>query len=214
MNNIRLCPVSVGEIFDKLSILDIKLKYISDSRRNDVEKEFNLLFEIIKDSIKIYSYHYNLIKKINEDIWHLMDKIRTIDSNLNREEWFILCKKTIDYNDIRFRIKNKINLISNSDIKEQKSYTPTIFKLYSSSKDDFTKLNVLIKYYSIIYDIIEVKCINEVFELFQNNSFKDSQIIFQYSESLNKDNINELYIKNTIKNSDLFTFINSFIFDN
>ena len=209
MSNLKLCAVSIGEIFDKLSILDIKLEYISDKRRVDVEKEFNLLSLLIKEYIVENKYYYTLIKKINKDIWHLMDKIRLIDYNKNINEWSILCKKTIDYNDIRFRIKNEINYVYNSDIKEQKSYDLTKYTLYSSHATDFYKLEILIKYYSLIYDIVEICCTDEIYELLNKLYFQTNSIIINKNNNIISDNINTLYESNKLEQSDLFSFIDT-----
>jgi len=62
--NIEL-PVSLGEALDKLTILDIKLEKIKDDRKKDVEYEYNLLFDKLKNNIENHNYYYKILKKIN-----------------------------------------------------------------------------------------------------------------------------------------------------
>lgn len=116
-------PVSVGEALDKLSILDIKIEKISDKRINDVKKERDILMEKLYDVVQKYFFLYNELKKVNLEIWDCMEFLR--DGNLNDNDYFVTNKKTILKNDVRFRIKNKINILSNSVFKEQKSYVVT-----------------------------------------------------------------------------------------
>jgi hypothetical protein len=92
------------------------------------------------------------MKKVNKHIWLLMDHLR--DGSLSEQEYYKLCKECIELNDVRFRIKNKINYISNSILKEQKGYK--ISRIVLEIKDDiFSKeINNHIKYSSFLYDEI------------------------------------------------------------
>lgn len=120
MTDLIYLPVSLGEAIDKLSILEIKFEKIKDKRRLDVEKEYNILYSKLGNHVNKYKDLYNAMKKTNLIIWDQMDLLR--DGDLIDEEYGKLCRECIETNDIRFRIKNKINLISNSTLKEQKSY--------------------------------------------------------------------------------------------
>ena len=113
-------PVSLGEAIDKLTILDIKLEKIKDNRRLDVQKEYDLLYEKLKEFLIKYDDLYQSMKKVNLLIWNMMDILR--DGDISNEEYLKVCKECIEYNDIRFRVKNKINYVSESLLKEQKSY--------------------------------------------------------------------------------------------
>ncbi len=64
-NNILSLPVSIGEALDKLSILDIKLDNIKDSRRNNVKVEYDMLYEKLESYVKQCEKYYNMIKKTN-----------------------------------------------------------------------------------------------------------------------------------------------------
>jgi len=171
MSSLLYLPVSIGEAIDKLTILDIKLCLIKDKRKDDVEKEYNLLFEKLKEFVSKYPFFYNAMKQINSIIWDQMDLLR--DGNLSNEEYFKLCEECIKSNDIRFRIKNKINYISNSELKEQKSYkiNRAIFKIYTDE-------NILkeIQYFSFVYDELIIITNNE---FLKNNLKYDPTIIFQ-----------------------------------
>ena len=95
------------------------------------------------------------MKKINIIIWKQMDNLR--DNATFDENYMKLCKECIDSNDIRFRIKNKINLISNSFLKEEKSYKINrLFIELNCSEECFSLFIEPIKYFSYIYDEIIV----------------------------------------------------------
>jgi hypothetical protein len=183
-------PISLGEAIDKLTILDIKYNKIMDNRKFDVKKEYELLYDILKDFIIKYETLYQTMKKVNLLIWDMMDSLR--DGNLNEELYLQICKECIEYNDIRFRVKNKINYVSNSVLKEQKSYK--INKLIIQIEKDITDnllLNI-IKYFSFIYDEIiivsafNLTCLRESFNY-------DSSIMFNECES---DYKNKIIIEN------------------
>jgi hypothetical protein len=182
-------PVSLGEAIDKLTILDIKCDKIRDDRSTDVNFEFQLLYEELKEYIEKYNELYNEMKKINLIIWNQMDKLR---DKINETEYLKLCKESIESNDIRFRIKNKINLISNSLLKEQKSY----------------KKNTL---------VIEINCNQELFHLFikpiKHFSYIYDEIIIQSSKNIDYIK-NELLFDNTVKyNIDNDVFSKKYMFN-
>ena len=148
-------PVSLGEAIDKLTILDIKCNKIQDNRKKNVENEYNILYEKLKDFIEKYNELYNSMKKINIIIWKQMDDLR--DNATFDENYMKLCKECIDSNDIRFRIKNKINLISNSFLKEEKGYKINrLFIELNCSEECLYLFIEPIKYFSFIYDEIIV----------------------------------------------------------
>ena len=120
MNENIYLPVSLGEAIDKLTILDIKLDHIKDNRKIDVKLEYDLLYDKLKDFIDKYNDLYISMKKVNLIIWKQMDVLR--DGDTTNEIYMKICKECIEMNDVRFRIKNKINYISKSSIKEQKGY--------------------------------------------------------------------------------------------
>ena len=218
-NDILYLPVSLGEAIDKLTILDIKVEKISDIRKKDVLNEFNLLNEKLSKFIMKYKNLYETMKKVNLLIWDMMDGLR--DGNLNEYEYLKVCKECIEYNDIRFRVKNKINYISKSHLKEQKSYkiNRLIININKNINSDYQILLNIIKYFSFMYDeiIIESNCSLEflkdyfnydntiVFRIIDlnNNTEYKSKIIVEDKEYSDLDlynlfNVQELEIKKII----------------
>jgi hypothetical protein len=193
-NDLIYLPVSLGEAVDKLTILDIKLEKIKDDRKLDVQKEYNLLYNNLEKFIIKYTDLYKSIKKANAFIWDMMDVLRD-GENITETDYLKLCKECIEYNDIRFRIKNKINYVSNSLLKEQKSYkiNTILIEINDEIKNsnDFIKP---IKYYSFIYD--EIIIISNNKELINELSY-DKTIFF---ETDIKNMSDKKYIKNFIFN--------------
>ena len=176
-NNILYLPVSLGEAIDKLTILDIKCQKITDNRKNDVQKEYDLLYEQLEIFIKKYNDLYQTMKKVNLLIWDMMDILR--DGNVSEEQYLKKCKECIDYNDIRFRVKNKINYISNSCLKEQKSYkiNKLIIEIKKDINDNVLLLNI-IKYVSFIYDEIIIES-NFTLDYLKQYFYDDITIFFK-----------------------------------
>ena len=180
MLNIEL-PVSLGEAIDKLTILDIKCTKITDKRRLDVQKEYNILYEKLKEFINIYKTLYDSMKKVNLIIWEQMDKLR--DGTMTDIEYMKLCKECIESNDIRFRIKNKINLISNSALKEQKSYKINRLVIHLNCREEYLNLFIKpIKYFSYMYDEIIIHYSKNIDEI-KNTFYYDSTI--KYNTEMN-----------------------------
>jgi hypothetical protein len=154
-NEILSLPVSLGEAIDKLTILDIKLEKIKDDRKQDVQIEYELLFDKLKDFILKYQELYQIMKRVNILIWEMMDILR--DGDISDLLYLKTCKKCIEYNDIRFRVKNKINYISNSTLKEQKGYRKN--RILIELNNQLTNIDLFlkpIKYLSFIYDEIYI----------------------------------------------------------
>lgn len=176
-------PVSLGEAIDKLTILHIKYDKIKDNRKLDVKKEYDLLYNKLKEFIEKYNDLYNSMKKINLIIWDQMDVLR--DGNISDTDYTKLCRECIEMNDIRFRIKNKINLISNSSLKEQKSYSINRLIIELDCNEELFELFLIpIKYFSFIYDEIIINS-NKNIQQIKDRFYYDNTIIF----NLNLDNI-------------------------
>jgi len=204
-------PVSIGEALDKLTILDIKLDRIQDSRRDNVKIEYDILHEKLKEHIDKNQKYYNMLKKTNLYIWELMDLLRD-GVNISDIEYTKLCKDTIIANDVRFRIKNKINILSNSHIKEQKGYKSLKILIdltsYTGTHD------LLIKplyYYSILYDELDVKSKDPSIINFMMNEFNCTINIIseingniEYLKKYKIDGISDITSKLEIKDMDRF----------
>ena len=119
-------PVSVGELIDKLSILHVKkIKISNEEKLTLVNKEFELLYNLSSvhlDSSEIESLYHQLCD-INEKLWDVEDKLRVLETEKRFECEFVdLARKVYFTNDERFRLKNEVNLITDSEIREVKEY--------------------------------------------------------------------------------------------
>ena len=127
MNTI-LVEVSVGELLDKISILEIKKEKIKDSEKlkfiNDEHEVLkNQLDKNVKSDEKIDKLFQSL-KEINTKLWIIEDDKRLCEKNSDFSEKFIKLSRNIHFlNDDRAKIKLEINNISGSKIKEIKEYT-------------------------------------------------------------------------------------------
>jgi hypothetical protein len=160
-------PTSIGEAIDKLTILDIKLERIADTaKKADVKRERDALLNhaALTEFIQTHADLYNTMKKANAIIWDMMDVLRDGASRVSGEEYLKTCKDCIEFNDIRFRIKARINQASNSELREQKSYKTTVFKLviiglHESHADISNVQRILqrpLQYYGILYDEVQI----------------------------------------------------------
>tara|TARA_Y100000385_G_scaffold126694_1_gene131772 strand:- start:203 stop:592 length:390 start_codon:yes stop_codon:yes gene_type:complete len=127
MNN-PLVPISWGELFDKITILQIKLdKLTSKNALNNVGREFkqlnSILIKYFPNSIEAKQLEEEL-KQINQQLWDIEDNIRDKERNRSFDDEFIqLARSVYIINDERSRIKRKINDIFGSEFVEEKSYS-------------------------------------------------------------------------------------------
>ncbi len=117
-------PISVGELIDKLTILEIKKKYMSGEKMKNVNNEFKSLKVILhNEKLEVDQNLYLKLKKINSTLWQIEDKIRIKESLKEFDEDFIeLARSVYKVNDERSLIKREINQKYNSGIVEEKSY--------------------------------------------------------------------------------------------
>ena len=121
-----LVEVSICEILDKLTILAIKKQKISDPQKLvHIEKEYDILEEKSRqylNSEEVKNVFEELIE-VNSKLWVIEDDLRDLESQKRFDEEFVekarLVYKT---NDHRFVLKNKINLLTDSGVQEQKGY--------------------------------------------------------------------------------------------
>ena len=122
-----LAEISVGELIDKITILEIKKeKILSKEKLVDINKELKSLNETMKkyipDQKEILSYK-NDLKNINAKLWEIEDGKRSAEKNKKFDEEFIeLARNVYKFNDERAKIKLAINNALGSNIKEVKSY--------------------------------------------------------------------------------------------
>ena len=119
--------ISVGELLDKISILEIKQKNLKDTEKTKiVSKELESLNNTLKNDVSItdeIKSLYNDLKAINLKLWDIEDGKRDCERNKDFGKKFIeLARSVYIENDNRAKIKNKINKLSGSNISEVKSY--------------------------------------------------------------------------------------------
>jgi hypothetical protein len=116
--------VSVGEIVDKLSILKIKTNNIKDSQKlENVTKEYNYLYDIVFDELKISEDDFYNLVLINEKLWDIEDKLRDKERDKSFDDDFTQLARSVYFtNDKRAEIKKEINMKYGSLFVEEKSY--------------------------------------------------------------------------------------------
>lgn len=121
-------PISVGELIDKITILEIKLENINDKNKiKNIEKELNIL-EALCNLYDFYSNEKTLefkkhLKDINYKLWTIEDEIRIKESKKEFDKEFIsLARSVYITNDLRAEVKKSINLFYKSNIIEEKFY--------------------------------------------------------------------------------------------
>ena len=127
MNKI-LAEVSVGELLDKISVLEIKKEKIKDPEKlKFINDEYNILNEQLKNNVKSDEKLDNLfksLKDINSKLWVIEDEKRLCEKNSDFGEKFIKLSRNVHFlNDDRAKIKLEINKHTKSKIKEIKEYT-------------------------------------------------------------------------------------------
>ena len=127
MNKI-LVEVSVGELLDKISILEIKQEKIKDSEKlKYINNEYNVLRDQFSKNVKSddkINKLFDSLKEINSKLWVIEDEKRMCEKKSDFGESFIKLSRDIHFlNDDRAKIKLEINNITGSAIKEIKEYT-------------------------------------------------------------------------------------------
>jgi len=113
-------PVSIGELIDKITILQIKSKHTDNEY---IIKELNDLIKIAED-LQVYKQSYlNELMEVNQSLWYIEDEIRIKEKNQEFDDEFIeLARSVYKQNDLRAVIKRKINDETQSAYKEIKIY--------------------------------------------------------------------------------------------
>ena len=127
MNKI-LVEVSVGELLDKLSILEIKKDKIKDNNKlKFISEEYVILKNQFEKNVKIdnkLNHLFESLKDINNKLWDIENEKRLCEKNSDFGETFIKTSRDIHFlNDERGNIKLEINNYTGSKIKEIKEYT-------------------------------------------------------------------------------------------
>ncbi len=120
-------PISLGELIDKITILEIKNEKINDKEKlknisNELDKLFSLLnsLQLSKKDLEKYSKQLYVV---NKKLWETEDILRALENEKSFNKEFIENARNVyKLNDERFRIKNKLNKQFSSEIIEEKSY--------------------------------------------------------------------------------------------
>ena len=126
-NNVILIirvPVSLGELIDKITILEIKKENMTGRILKNVEKELGLLKLTLQgENLKIDIDLINKLKDVNNSLWKIEDRIRIKEGKQEFDKEFIkLARSVYKENDRRASIKKEINYIYKSALVEEKSY--------------------------------------------------------------------------------------------
>lgn len=121
-----LIYVGIGEAFDRLTILLIKLDNITEPKKlQNIQKEYNRLKQAVISIDKEYenSKHYHDLLSINRELWDIENSMRRYEKmNYFGIDFIETARKVYKKNDIRAKIKRVINRHYNSDIIEEKSH--------------------------------------------------------------------------------------------
>ncbi len=120
-------PISVGELIDKLTILEIKLAEIGDRTKLDnVRREYTTLIAATPPALLASAEVGALrerLKSVNAELWRIEDDIRAKERARAFDEEFIALARAVYFaNDARAALKREINRLSGSTLVEEKSY--------------------------------------------------------------------------------------------
>ena len=119
-----LAPISLGELIDKITILQIKEQHLQGPALKNTKKELNALETTLKHlQLNIDYALIQRLKEVNKELWQIEDDIRAQESSKNFTETFIrLARSVYQQNDLRAAIKREINIAYGSPLMEEKSY--------------------------------------------------------------------------------------------
>ena len=122
-----LAEISLGELADKITILEIKLKKIVNKEsQNIIKKEYQSLKKVDLKGIDLEKYKqlFNELKSINEKLWDVENEKRLLEKNSDFGDKFVKVSRDVHFmNDKRAKIKKEINQSFGSNIEEVKEYT-------------------------------------------------------------------------------------------
>ena len=120
--------VSIGEFLDKISILELKLLNIkNESKLVNIKREFYYLNPFCTELLETHGDElkslYLKLSRINGDLWVIKDKLRELEADKRFDDEFIELARSVYFtNDKRAEVKKDINLMTGSDLIEEKSY--------------------------------------------------------------------------------------------
>ena len=119
-------PISLGEVYDRISILNIKKERITDPMKLDhVTREIETLPQVEEK----YEELFNQLLDVNKSLWNVEDSLREFETRKKFDDEFIFYARSVyKLNDKRFELKNEINTLSETSIAEQKQHPLKIKK--------------------------------------------------------------------------------------
>jgi hypothetical protein len=168
-------PVSVGEAIDKYSILKIKEVQIDDENKLiEIRKEIDMIHPFIEQVLSKHEMYYKSLYNVNLTIWLDINKLKNDQGN------HALSIKIAEDNDARFRIKNKLNTIVQSNLKEQKSWSQNrVFYIGHMGLGDMFIMNGAMRCLSTRYDEVKV-VVKDIYLENVRQMYKDDPTITFY----------------------------------
>ena len=119
-----LAPISLGELIDKITILQIKTQHLQGTALENVKKELQALENTLNNlQLNIEPTLIRRLKEVNQDLWKIEDDIREQERQKSFDDTFIhLARSVYQQNDRRSAIKKEINTTYGSALVEEKSY--------------------------------------------------------------------------------------------
>ena len=119
-----LAPISLGELIDKITILQIKTQHLQGTALENVKKELQALENTLNNlQLNIKPTLIRGLKEVNQDLWKIEDDIREQERQKSFDDTFIhLARSVYQQNDRRAAIKKEINTTYGSALVEEKSY--------------------------------------------------------------------------------------------
>lgn len=121
-------PISVGELFDKITILEIKQARIDDEvKQTNVGKELAVLCAIAGESLQLSDEGLRIVdelRRVNSQLWDVEDEIRDCERKKDFGNHFVeLARSVYRHNDLRALLKKQLNEMTGSELVEEKSYS-------------------------------------------------------------------------------------------
>jgi hypothetical protein len=119
-------PISVGELVDKITILRIKQDHLGSTSLANVQRELQLLEQVLSDSgIVLSTDEVAKLARVNRALWDIEDQIRDYERRGCFDDAFIALARSVYFsNDERAAIKRRINQVCGSLLVEEKAYLP------------------------------------------------------------------------------------------
>lgn len=159
-----MAPSSYGEALDRLTILELKLEFIQDNRRQDVQREYDDLKSLLKEMLQKDPYHYQKLLEVNRIMWNLQEELHS-GSLTDKEKEYNMMKQLAVENQRRFRLKRTLNEFLGSRHREQKGYKgKRCFVLPHQGMGDHLFINGAVRFLATYFDEVRVVVVRKYLE--------------------------------------------------